>query len=388
MFGDFISNKRKLEDVVTGLYWDFKKKIKCIEKEESKVSSDVKKAIKNMICSIDNFYAYELIYDNSFYITECVPNRRNAFYVNEEWYIRLLNIVSKRINDDKFEFMFERHHGESVSLFDCIKNIEEISKYDGEENINELLSILENSISKYKIKNALLLLKYIDNIKDYELESLLLIVLKNTSNEKKLKQLYTVLCNNRYDFDNNINKSINCFVNYIIAYKNDDRYDNNLSLIIDKLSDRYTMKEVDFLNNDTFKLLLETNLKNYDNENMDVIIRLLNRKFITSNNIILKEQIINNILEKEFPNELYKSLYISVINNIVFSNDDLNNMAFQQKIVDMLKDIKSTKSLQLILDIYPFIDKYNNNDEKYEVISSISSDDQKVRKLVIPINTK
>ena len=177
-------------------------------------------------------------------------------------------------------------------------------------------------------------------------------------------------------------------INYIIAYKNDDRYDNNLSLIIDKLSDRYTMKEVDFLNNDTFKLLLETNLKNYDNENMDVIIRLLNRKFITSNNIILKEQIINNILEKEFPNELYKSLYISVINNIVFSNDDLNNMAFQQKIVDMLKDIKSTKSLQLILDIYPFIDKYNNNDEKYEVISSISSDDQKVRKLVIPINTK
>ena len=86
-----------------------------------------------------------------------------------------------------------------------------------------------------------------------------------------------------------------------------------------------------------------------------------------------------------FSNDLHKELYTKAMFDVVWANTALNNAEFQQKMVDLLSKTKSTKALELMIDIYPFVNKYNTEEQKYDTICSLSDNEDKIKKLVIPI---
>lgn len=380
---------RKLENNLDELYSTIKGRIKATEKQGMKVSREVKTALKNMVYSIKTYRGYKILYEYEYDITKFIPDTKQKYYeVNKDLYIRLLKIISKRINEKKFSYMFESSISLGNSILECMSNLDEISKLYKigiPTNLEKILKILEESKSRLKIRSAIMLLKNINIINDSCLEERIIDSLTKIDNENKLNQIYTILLNNSYNFSKKINPTIEAFLDYIEIEEN-EKYDENLNSIISIICNPHTINQIDPLDNNIVELIGEANLNNHDNENMDVIINLLSKKFIVSDNWFIREAIVNNTLEMKFSNDFHKQLYIKVIENIVFSHDNLENASFQQKIVDMLKDIKSTKSLELILDIYPFIDKYNSNDEKYEIIGALTN--TKVKKLIISVNNE
>ena len=74
-----------------------------------------------------------------------------------------------------------------------------------------------------------------------------------------------------------------------------------------------------------------------------------------------------------------------VISKLIILNTDEK---VKEHLLNKLKDIKSKSSLEMILDIYPFIEKYSDSDNRVNVIDSICKDDTLVKKLVIPMDNK
>lgn len=378
----------KLNNDLNGLYNELKFTVKNNNKNV-KIPKSVKEAVKNMIYSVDNYNSYDILKHSLYDISYCIPNTKSKYQtVDENLYISLVNIIANRINNADDRYMIE-------GILDCLHNLDEISKQKLDScdfNIKDLLKILEESNSKLKIQNSLILLNEINNIDNPALVSNIIADLTKTDNENKLEQIHIMLSSR---FKNSLlgnpeYKKIFCditsqFLKYIEIEKN-DKYDEYLIEILKTFYGCNFMLMIDPSdNNNIIKSILEANLENYDNENMETLIKILGKNFINSKNQDLRKSIIETTLNMDFSNDLHKELYTKAMFDVVWENTALNNAEFQQKMVDLLSKTKSTKALELMIDIYPFVNKYNTEEQKYDTICSLSDNEDKIKKLVIPI---
>lgn len=380
--------KKKLNNDLNGLYNELKFTVKNNNKNV-KIPKSVKEAVKNMIYSVDNYNSYDILKHSLYDISCCIPNTKSKYQtVDENLYISLVNIIANRINNADDRYMIE-------GILDCLHNLDEISKQKLDScdfNIKDLLKILEESNSKLKIQNSLILLNEINNIDNPALVSNIIADLTKTDNENKLEQIHIMLSSR---FKNSLlgnpeYKKRFCditsqFLKYIEIEKN-DKYDEYLIEILKTFYGCNFMPMIDPSdNNNIIKSILEANLENYDNENMETLIKILGKNFINSKNQDLRKSIIETTLNMDFSDDLHKELYTKAMFDVVWENTALNNAEFQQKMVDLLSKTKSTKALELMIDIYPFVNKYNTEEQKYDTICSLSDNEDKIKRLVIPI---
>ena len=380
--------RKKLSNDLNGLYNELKFIVKNNNKNV-KIPKPVKEAVKNMVYSVDNYNSYDILKHSLYNISCCIPNTKSEYQtIDENLYISLVNIIANRINNIDDRYMIE-------GILDCLYNLGEISKQKLDScdfNIKDLLKILEESNSKLKIQNSLMLLNEINNIDNPALVSNIIANLTKTDNENKLEQIYIILSSgfkNSLLSDPEYKKRFyditSQFLKYIEIEKN-DKYDEYLIEILKTFYNCNFMHMIDPSdNNNIIESILEANLENYDNENMETLIKILGKNFINSKNQDLRKSIIETTLNMDFSNDLHKELYTKAMFDVVWANTALNNAEFQQKMVDLLSKTKSTKALELMIDIYPFVNKYNTEEQKYNTICSLSDNEDKIKKLVIPI---
>jgi len=362
------------------LHSEFKDVIGILNKRTPKVSEKTKTAIKKIVYSLDsnNRTGYETL---KFYIYQIPQQFKNN--QNEDLYVSILNIIAERINEKDFlTFFCGTDKFDYTSIFTLISELDNICLKT--IDTNSIVKIFEDSKSYYKIRSTLILLTDYDLDKDSVLVNNLINTLSNTENEDKLKSIHTIIVNLRpktYKKDNNI---IDGLINYIKIEK-DNTYDKNVNLIINKLIEKRRIDKIDYLNNNIIELIFETNLENYNNKNMKVLIELLNDEFVLTDNWDIRDKIVETTLQMKFLNDKHKDVYSQVISNIILPSDYTDSY-FKQCTLDTICNLKSSKTLEILLDIYPFINKYNNNDEKREIINTISSEEPKVKRLVIPIH--
>ena len=362
------------------LHSEFKDVIGILNKRTPKVSEKTKTAIKKIVYSLDsnNRTGYETL---KFYIYKIPQQFKNN--QNEDLYVSILNIIAERINEKDFlTFFCGTDKFDYTSIFTLISELDNICLKT--IDTNSIVKIFEDSKSYYKIRSTLILLTDYDLDKDSVLVNNLINTLSNTENEDKLKSIHTIIVNLRpktYKKDNNI---IDGLINYIKIEK-DNTYDKNVNLIINKLIEKRRIDKIDYLNNNIIELIFETNLENYNNKNMKVLIELLNDEFVLTDNWDIRDKIVETTLQMKFLNDKHKDVYSQVISNIILPSDYTDSY-FKQCTLDTICNLKSSKTLEILLDIYPFINKYNNNDEKREIINTISSEEPKVKRLVIPIH--
>jgi len=362
------------------LHSEFKDVIGILNKRTPKVSEKTKTAIKKIVYSLDsnNRTGYETL---KFYIYQIPQQFKNN--QNEDLYVSILNIIAERINEKDFlTFFCGTDKFDYTSIFTLISELDNICLKT--IDTNSIVKIFEDSKSYYKIRSTLILLTDYDLDKDSVLVNNLINTLSNTENEDKLKSIHTIIVNLRpktYKKDNNI---IDGLINYIKIEK-DNTYDKNVNLIINKLIENRRIDKIDYLNNNIIELIFETNLENYNNKNMKVLIELLNDEFVLTDNWDIRDKIVETTLQMNFLNDNHKALYSQAISNVILPSD-YKDSYFKQCTLDTICSLKSPKTLEILLDIYPFINKYNNNDEKREIINTISSEEPKVKRLVIPIH--
>jgi len=362
------------------LHSEFKDVIGILNKRTPKVSEKTKTAIKKIVYSLDsnNRTGYETL---KFYIYQIPQQFKNN--QNEDLYVSILNIIAERINEKDFlTFFCGTDKFDYTSIFTLISELDNICLKT--IDTNSIVKIFEDSKSYYKIRSTLILLTDYDLDKDSVLVNNLINTLSNTENEDKLKSIHTIIVNLRpktYKKDNNI---IDGLINYIKIEK-DNTYDKNVNLIINKLIEKRRIDKIDYLNNNIIELIFETNLENYNNKNMKVLIELLNDEFVLTDNWDIRDKIVETTLQMKFLNDKHKDVYSQVISNIILPSDYTDSY-FKQCTLDTICNLKSSKTLEILLDIYPFINKYNNNDEKREIINNIADEEQKVKHLVIPIH--
>ena len=362
------------------LHSEFKDVIGILNKRTPKVSEKTKTAIKKIVYSLDsnNRTGYETL---KFYIYQIPQQFKNN--QNEDLYVSILNIIAERINEKDFlTFFCGTDKFDYTSIFTLISELDNICLKT--IDTNSIVKIFEDSKSYYKIRSTLILLTDYDLDKNSVLVNNLINTLSNIDNEDKLKSIHTIIVNlgpQTCKKDNNI---IDDLINYIKIEK-DNTYDKNVNLIINKLIEKRRIDKIDYLNNNIIELIFETNLENYNNKNMKVLIELLNDEFVLTDNWDIRDKIVETTLQMNFLNDNHKALYSQAISNVILPSD-YKDSYFKQCTLDTICSLKSPKTLEILLDIYPFINKYNNNDEKREIINTISSEEPKVKRLVIPIH--
>lgn len=280
---------------------------------------------------------------------------------------------------------------DNYSIFDCLYQIDDISKKYIDSignNVNILIYLIRLNKNNLKVSAALNLLHDINKIGQQELVNDLVEFLRDTNNNKKIEEMYDLIS---IIIDNPTAKKCGCGVTileYIKKYINNENYDKYLSIIIKKFIKNDTINNVDCWS--AINYILSIILNNYNNENIELIIQFLDDITISKDNKDYVFIVLEDIIKINFINDEHKKLYLKVLKDIFSSDIDDKVIKY---LIDKVNDINSTKTLQLLIDIYPLIIKYSCTSEEYVVNELINFDKLenmpckgKKKKLILPIN--
>lgn len=367
-----IKEIKELDKKLNELYKYFKKDINQGRKLGMAIPEKVLISFKNLVFSIDNYQAYEIINENKDIITAAIPDKSGKFnLINDKLFLRFIDVI-------KEEFGKKNDLSLCEDLFDCLENIENISKsygaYNGQLLTNEiesLIDLIKTSENETRGKVAIYLLKNIDKVGSVDLITRMIIIISK-NNPTSLKQLYIILkcittCNtSNKEASKEYIRIINLFLDYIKI--GDKEYSDTLTKIIEKIFDVNVFMYHEKFNLSFIEYILDINTRFYKNDNIIEIIYLLEKDFLLYENDAIKRLMISNILEMNFINDNHRAEYLMLLHNTILK---CNNEKLQIGLLNRMNNIKNMTVYNYLEDWVPIVDKYVRNGATEEVISEI-----------------
>ena len=254
------------------------------------------------------------------------------------------------------------------------QNILDIIKKQNPVDISTITTILDNISIFIKNPNNLNLLNDI------------LILIKKSSDikSKQINKLFGFYNYDQTRTNDNAIRNIKTILNYIDIEYDDKKIDKNLLLLIETINNNITINEI---SQDLLKILLE-NIKHIDKDiNINIMIKLLlNNDYLYLKDKDIQSNIIYTIMYLDIPNEEYKNKITKIISIIISNYKNNKNIEINEQILNKLKEIKSIKSLDLLLDTYDFLNKYTKEEDILNIIKTFPVNNNLTKKLIIPIS--
>ena len=303
-----------------------------------------------------------------------------------EVFIKLLDVIN-----EKNMGLENVHFFDEPSIFTALRYVENISNNLDKVDKDKIFGILKSQNNdknyKYKVKVTLKFLINFSSIKDKDIiENSIFILLGDNYN--KIRVLESLI--DKYESHIINDEMIKMFLKSII-YESNNINVNNINKIINKIC-TFNQEEMDFIYENLYlvKNLIQK-ITYYNHSNINIIVDLIDNKFIRINKEI-QYIIIDKTVEMKFSGEEHIKLYKKIVNNILTDSKNYNVVSYY---LNKITEVKSLKSLEMLLDLYPFMSKHTKSSHNYifnqlsdlDNLENIDYDDKtKRKKLIIPLN--
>ena len=368
-------------------------KFKAVCKER-KINKYFKIQIKNIIYAPTTLEDFKEVEENFSTIENSIPkyyskkSKSSGTEDEHALYLFFLEIIEKQFNIEKEQrHLIKKQRFPEINIYDLLSVTKNITNKIDKATLGELRSGLLNPMNKPKVEILMKLLLLCDvDISAEDIKEIGMFAIYNQEDEKRIELLNTILSKPNYIKNKIFETKIKKFAN-VIMYNFDDYDYNVLKEVIDLLfNDNYRIKHI---NEDEIDFLLNILKKSYNlnKKNKDVILEFIDEYYF---HYMEDKKIRKTILETladidiiaEQKSWLYKKYLIELVAKC--KNDIIKDYLLKK-----LKDIKSPKSLKLIVDIYPSIISHINIEDTIKVIDNIVDfeklESTKKKELIIPI---
>ena len=362
--------------------------------KERKINKYFKIQIKNIIYAPTTLEDFKEAEENFSTIENSIPkyyskkSKSSGTADEHALYLFFLEIIEKQFNIEKEQrHLIKKQRFPEINIYDLLSVTKNITNKIDKATLGELRSGLLNPMNKPKVEILMKLLLLCDvDISAEDIKEIGMFAIYNQEDEKRIELLNTILSKPNYIKNKIFETKIKKFAN-VIMYNFDDYDYNVLKEVIDLLfNDNYRIKHI---NEDEIDFLLNILKKSYNlnKKNKDVILEFIDEYYF---HYMEDKKIRKTILETladidiiaEQKSWLYKKYLIELVAKC--KNDIIKDYLLKK-----LKDIKSPKSLKLIVDIYTSIISHINIEDTIKVIDNIVDfeklESTKKKELIIPI---
>ena len=367
------------------------KKFKTRNKDE-KINKEVEDAIFSLIYAPTTLENHINLEDHYYDIENSIPKymkkkKKDELSDVHKLYIELLSIIKYNFEYPKeYQHAIKKQSFPNTNIYDLLGNVDEIQSNFTQDIIDDLLDVLTFSKDKVKIDLAIKILMLAKESIDLEIISILAVFIKNTDNLDKLEDINTIIGKVYYikgkDF---VSKSYK-FIKLIINKKDGEYYEDLLKETINTLFN--TGIVISYLEPTEIELLcyILKREHNINEKNINTIISIISDKnFYCIKDKDIRNNILNTLLTINILGDkiyIYKKYMLNI-----YARCQSNRV--KEYLLEKLNEIKSIKSLKLIVDIYPDMISHIEIEDTNKLIDNIvefeNLDSTKKKELVIPI---
>ena len=369
-----MKEEKQLERSKKDLIKTFKEMCKY---SESKYDKEIIDYVIEVINSVNNRQDFKFLNEHFYLIKSNMPNKEQKNLYNT--YKSLLNIIRRRFNKNQSEYLIT-YNGDTV--FHLLNNVPYIDLRITDTKSNSVYNTLlsnnkiqaeSNILFVQKILTKTIDANYINVIFDAinsdntYLRNILCIILRSERNLANVQSQEVIL---------SIVNKIKKLDKKDITHTFKSNLFNLINILFQNIFVNIKVYNIDFINHV---------IDNLDNKNMGIIIDVMkDETFISIEDTKLQIEIINMVNKLTVTDKEFKTNIEKIITNVIAMSHDREYINY---ILKKLEYIKSNKSLKMLIEINPFIEKYVTNESKKEIISTLSRDSNP-RKLEIILKDK
>lgn len=392
----FTKNIKEQYDNLIYINNEIKKLDKDLKYYYKNVPKDIKKGLKNLIYFPTKIDEIELLKSSRFQIINSLKSIDKE--TNEKIYLDILNEIRKVMLETKEDYEFDKELAftNTFYILSNVKNIDKILKgqEDNAKNIyKNILDIIRKQNLEYILTLDILIQNinvFMKNTSNFDLLNRITNIMRINNNPIKSKQIYNIFKNyeDKYTNFNSTNaiSNIKLLINYIDKDYKEEKIDNYLLKIIETVYEKIIYSDFPY---ELLKIVLNIITLNDKDNNIKLIIKLLvDDNFVYMKNKELQTNIIDTIISLDLKDEQYIDKITKIINNIINDTKNNKNEEVNKYVLNKIKEIKLSKTLDILLDIYPFLNKYTNEEDTINIIKTLPKGNTLTKKLVIPISIK
>lgn len=387
MFDKFKLSKKLREEYdylmeVNNIQKSIKSDLKTYYKinKDKEYSNELKKALISLVESPRDINTMVSLDHNMGELIRNLPTKTVNF-IKQDMFLDVLNILKERIDNDVAKnLLCEKIYYTDYNIFDFFSTL---SKNDisvlNEDNRNNFILFLKNENDKLKISTIIVLFNLAFIIKNNNIVSYVFSIIPKL-NEKKLGVLFELLNIIDYSTVEVSDSIIRILIEFIEKYDFDDKLYNNYSSLVKILFDKDLSKIKD---NSINKIL--NYMKTGNQNNINLLLSVLSNDLFLKKDKKFQDIVFDVVMRLEIDNDNKYLLLNTILNDFIMKSE---STYIRDYLLDKLLFINSIYSLQMLVDIYPFLSKYSNDDSIINAIDSVPLDKSQSKKLTILLEKK